>query len=172
MVTVAINDVVAGVTGCTEGLSAENVTAPDVARNIDSALAACGAVMIRTAIRASWSFIGVRPSLYWLEIVKVRGNVNVSASNAELSAIRKLTLAVPALTFVPAAKVISVPAVDPESGCQELLGVTPLPDADAENSNALTLGDTLPAVPAVALDAADCTVIFAFGDPPFGTRIE
>ena len=98
--------------------------------------------------------------------------MNVSASNVALSSTRKFTVAVPALTLVPEAKVISVPAVEPESPCQELFGVTPLPEAVAENSNALTAGDVLPDVPAVVLLLADWTVILAFGEPPFGTRTE
>lgn len=109
---------------------------------------------------------------YWLEIVNVSGNVNVSASNVGLSATRKFTVALPASTFVPEAKVISVPAVEPESACHELLGVTPLPEAVAEYSKALTDGAVLPEVPAVALLLADWTVIFALGEPLFGTRTE
>lgn len=98
--------------------------------------------------------------------------MNVSASNVGLSATRKFTVAVLASTFVPDANVTSVPAVEPESDCHELLGVTPLPDAVAEYSNALTAGAVLLEPPGVALVLAACTVILAFGDPFFGTRTE
>jgi hypothetical protein len=87
--------------------------------------------------------------------VNVRGSVNVSASNVGLSSTRKFTVAVPAFIFVPDAKLMSVAAVEPERPCQELLGVTPVPEAVAENSKLLTAGDVLADVPAVVLVLAD-----------------
>jgi hypothetical protein len=64
--------------------------------------------------------------------VKVKGSVNVSASYVGLSVTRKLAVAVPAFTFVPAANVTSVPAVVPERFSHVLVGVTPVPEAEAE----------------------------------------
>src|SRR5438552_17226920 len=98
---------------------------------------------------------------YWLEMVNVRGKVYVSASYVGLSATRKFAVAVPELTFVPAANVTNEPAVVPDRFCQELLAVTPVPDADDEYWRFETPGAALFEVPAVRLVDADCTVILA-----------
>jgi hypothetical protein len=52
------------------------------------------------------------------------------------------------------------------------VGVTPVPEPEAEYSKLLTAGAVLAEVPGVALVLADWTVIFALGEPVLGTRTE
>lgn len=61
IVIVATSDVLAGVTGCSEGFPAEKVTPPDVDRlTVAAAFAARGAPTIRIAVAISLqSFIGI-----------------------------------------------------------------------------------------------------------------